>query len=59
MRNVLSIAITEMTYRAEQSKDFPEDTCEAQEDEIINERDGYKWSEPLQGVILGAFYWGN
>jgi hypothetical protein len=25
----------------------------------LEERSGFVWSEKLQGVILGAFYWGG
>jgi hypothetical protein len=59
MRNVLSIAITEMTYReAENGTKIYDNTCPATSEKYIKGRDGYVWSEQLQGVILGAFYWG-
>ncbi|XP_070496443.1 putative inorganic phosphate cotransporter [Chironomus tepperi] len=58
MRNVLSIAITEMTYRAAKNGTIFDDTCPSDDKQFTNERLGYKWSEEYQGVILGAFYWG-
>ncbi|XP_070490732.1 putative inorganic phosphate cotransporter [Chironomus tepperi] len=59
MRNVLSIAITEMTYRAaENGTKIYDNTCPATSESYTKGRDGYVWSEQLQGVILGAFYWG-
>ena len=59
MRNVLSITITEMTYREAQNEStIFDDTCPAVDEKFINGRDGYRWSETLQGIILGAFYWG-
>lgn len=59
MRNVLSIAITEMTYRAAKNTTIYDDTCPSDDESFSNERLGYEWSESLQGIILGAFYWGN
>ena len=58
MRSVLNIAITEMTYRKAQNKTIYDDTCPATGDGFLNERLGYEWSEKLQGIILGAFFWG-
>jgi MFS family permease len=58
MRNVLSIAITEMTYREGHDKKEYDDTCPSDDESFINGRPGYEWSEKLQGVILGAFFWG-
>lgn len=58
MRNVLSIAITEMTYRAAHNQTIYDDTCPSYDVGVSKERLGYQWSEQLQGIILGAFYWG-
>lgn len=58
MRNVLSIAITEMTYREARNQTIYDDTCPASDIHMGEERQGYHWSEQLQGIILGAFYWG-
>ncbi|KAG5675847.1 hypothetical protein PVAND_005717 [Polypedilum vanderplanki] len=58
MRNVLSIAITEMTYRAAQNQTIYDETCPSDNEKYLQERPGYMWSEQLQGVILGAFFWG-
>lgn len=58
MRNVLSIAITEMTHRAAKNNTIFDDTCPTEDEHFSKERFGYEWSEQLQGVILGAFYWG-
>jgi ACS family sodium-dependent inorganic phosphate cotransporter len=58
MRNVLSIAITEMTYREAHNQTIYDDTCPTDDITLSKGRDGYQWSEQLQGVILGAFYWG-
>ena len=59
MRNVLSIAITEMTYREpENGTKIYDHRCPATSETYTKGRDGYMWSEQLQGVILGAFYWG-
>lgn len=55
---MLSIAITEMTYRAAHNQTVFDDTCPTDDVKFSNERLGYEWSEKLQGVILGAFYWG-
>lgn len=58
MRNVLNIAITEMVYRAEHLKNVTDNTCPSSGDGFVKERDGFHWSEQLQGIILGAFFWG-
>lgn len=61
MRSVLNITITKMVYRAARNSTHFEDnglTCpsrDANNDE--GERDGFMWSQQLEGVILGAFYW--
>ena len=54
----MSIAITEMTYRAAQNTSLLDDTCSSASQNYLNERQGYKWSEQLQGHILGSFFWG-
>ena len=59
MRNVLSIAITEMTYREAKNHTVFDDTCPTEDEQYSKERLGYEWSEQYQGVILGAFYWGE
>jgi hypothetical protein len=59
MRNVLSIAITEMTYREAKNHTVFDDTCPLEDEQFSKERLGYEWSEQLQGGILGAFYWGK
>lgn len=58
MRSVLNIAITEMVYRKAQNASYNDETCPAEGGGFVEERDGYRWSEQLQGIILGAFFWG-
>lgn len=58
MRNVLSIAITEMTYRASQNGTIYDNTCPAESEGFSKERPGYEWSEQLQGIILSSFFYG-
>jgi MFS transporter, ACS family, solute carrier family 17 (sodium-dependent inorganic phosphate cotransporter), other len=58
MRSVLNIAITEMTYRKAHNKTIYDETCPSDDGEFTEERPGYEWSEELQGVILGSFFWG-
>lgn len=58
MRNILSIAITEMVYKAGHDPAIRDNTCPAPGGAYVPERDGFHWSEQLQGIILGAFYWG-
>lgn len=56
MRNVLSIAITEMTYRAGNvTVNNTDKTCPSESESLLRERPGYKWSEQLQGIILGRY----
>lgn len=60
MRSVLNIALTEMTYRKEHNVTIGANTCPASNGVLyIAERQGFEWSEELQGIILGAFYWGS
>lgn len=58
MRSVLNIAITEMVYREGSDNNRTDDTCPVNSLNAIPERQGFDWSEELQGVILGAFFWG-
>lgn len=58
MRAVLNIAITEMVYREGHNATVDDNTCPSPGDKIVSEREGFHWSEQLQGFILGAFYWG-
>jgi hypothetical protein len=57
MRSVLNIAITQMVYREGSDNNRTDNTCSGDLD-AISEREGFDWSEKLQGVILGAFFWG-
>lgn len=58
MRNILNIAITEMVYKAAHNSTIRDNTCPSPGGGVSAEREGFHWSEELQGVILGAFYWG-
>lgn len=59
MRTVLNITITEMVFRERHNTTVLDDTCPASGGVgFVEERDGFQWSEQLQGFILGAFYWG-
>lgn len=58
MRAVLNISITEMVYREGHDAKIRDNTCPAPGGEYVEERLGFEWSEKLQGVILGAFFWG-
>lgn len=58
MRNILSIAITEMVYKEGHDPAIRDNTCPAPGGDYVPARDGFHWSEQLQGIILGAFYWG-
>jgi hypothetical protein len=57
MRSVLNIAITEMVYRKGHARNITDMTCEGQLGDV-EERQGFEWSQQLQGIILGAFFWG-
>lgn len=61
MRICLNVAITEIVKKVNQS-DYEGDFCPIEEDDLGggNTSGGgqFEWSEQLQGVILGAFYWG-
>lgn len=58
MRNILNISITEMVYREGYNKTIFDDSCPAPGGGVVAEREGFLWSENLQGIIIGAFYWG-
>lgn len=58
MRNVLNIAITEMVYREGHDEKIRDNTCDVPGSGPVAARDGFEWSEQLQGIILGAFFWG-
>lgn len=61
MRICLSVAITEMVVKRNTSNDGDSKNqfCEA-DDMGHNDSAGgsFEWSENLQGIILGAFFWG-
>lgn len=58
MRNVLNIAITEMVRRNATDGKITDDTCQGPALGGHGAREGFDWSQNLQGIILGAFYWG-
>jgi hypothetical protein len=58
MRAILNISITEMVYREGYNKSVFDNTCPAPGGGFVAEREGFDWSEQLQGIILGAFFWG-
>lgn len=61
MRSVLNIAITEMVHREAfdpNNRANFDNTCPSPDGEYVPAREGFMWSEQLQGVILGAFFWG-
>jgi hypothetical protein len=60
MRSVLNITITQMVYEEAKNGSSSGDlTCPADGgDKFKPERDGFHWSEELQGHILGAFFYG-
>lgn len=61
MRICLSVAITEMVVKKNASANEGSNNqfCEADD---IGHKDSsggsFEWSENLQGIILGAFFWG-
>lgn len=58
MRSVLNITITQMVYRPGVSNIIADDTCPPTDLNEQTERDGYHWSQEMQGHILGAFFYG-
>jgi hypothetical protein len=48
-----------MTFRAAENGTTYDNTCPSTDEKYYLERPGYEWSETLQGVILGAFFWGE
>lgn len=58
MRNILNIAIVKMVYKASHNSTIYDNTCPSSDGKPTAEQLGFEWSEQLQGVILGAFYWG-
>lgn len=58
MRSVLNISITEMVYRQGHNETIHDNTCPVPGGGYVPVRDGFMWSQKLQGVILGSFYWG-
>lgn len=61
MRSVLNIAITEMVHREAfdpNNRTNFDNTCPSHDGKYVPAREGFMWSEQLQGVILGAFFWG-
>lgn len=58
MRSVLNISITEMVYRQAHNVTIHDNTCPVPGGGYEGVRDGFMWSQKLQGVILGAFFWG-
>lgn len=58
MRNILNIAIVKMVHKENETTTIHDNTCPAPLGEGSMGHDGFDWSEKLQGVILGAFYWG-
>lgn len=62
MRICLNVAITEMVLknRTKVDDDSQNAYCSYDDEEKKDNNGGgeYEWSESLQGVILGAFFWG-
>jgi len=56
MRSCLNISIIELVYKAASNSTSQDDTCEKPNETYTPERDGFMWSEELQGIILGAFF---
>lgn len=59
MRICLNVAITEMVKK-KNATDKEGDFCPIDESVGGGDSDGgdFEWSENLQGIILGAFFWG-
>lgn len=58
MRNILNIAIVKMVHKESEMPTIHDNTCPSPDGKPTAEQHGFEWSEQLQGVILGAFYWG-
>lgn len=61
MRVCLNVAITEMVIKkGNESESDGQQYCPVQDDESggSSGRGEYEWSEQLQGIILGSFFWG-
>lgn len=66
MRNLLSIAITQIAKKTYYNESIISGEVCAADNETLIDDDGdgiftegtYEWSEALQGVILSSFYWG-
>lgn len=59
MRSVLNITITQMVRReAENGTHHSDLTCPSESESGKSARDGFDWSEELQGTILGCFFYG-
>jgi MFS transporter, ACS family, solute carrier family 17 (sodium-dependent inorganic phosphate cotransporter), other len=62
MRICLSVAITEMVRKQNSTGDdgVKGDTCPVPDSDGSGSNSGgdFEWSESLQGIILGAFFWG-
>lgn len=59
MRAVLNIAITEMVHKnATNASKVHDNTCPHEAGAGRPEKDGFLWSEPEIGALLGVFYLG-
>lgn len=61
MRICLNVAITEMVIKVPQKNNTGNgDFCVVEGGENLENMSGgeFEWSEKLQGIILGAFFWG-
>lgn len=66
MRNLLSIAITQIAKKTYSSESFISgEVCPADNESFVDDGSNegsvegvYEWSEALQGIILSSFYWG-
>lgn len=59
MRICLNVAIVEMVKKKVQT-DREGEFCDPGDEDGLNAHQGgtFEWSESLQGIILGAFFWG-
>lgn len=60
MRICLNVAITEMVKKKNSTDDAKGDFCPIDESAGGHDSSGgdFEWTENLQGIILGAFFWG-